>query len=139
MGGIKGKSGARNIICEEIIKKLEEAFANNSTNRLACEYANISYECFRLWMLKAEKFIEDGEENIYTELSRRTKAAKSGATMHCLGLIKSAAPQNWQAAAWILERRYPQEYGRKIITNELTGTSGQPYKLNLHLEQEPKK
>lgn len=33
-----------------------------------------------------------------------------------LGVIaKAASSGNWQAAAWLLERRFPQNYGRRTI------------------------
>ena len=28
-------------------------------------------------------------------------------------MIDAAAPRTWQAAAWLLERRYPHDYGRR--------------------------
>ena len=33
-----------------------------------------------------------------------------------------ALPPNWHAAAWLIERRFPHKYGRKVIEN--TGTLG---------------
>lgn len=32
---------------------------------------------------------------------------------YCLDVIRTAALKHWQAAAWILERRYPEEYGSR--------------------------
>ena len=43
--------------------------------------------------------------------------------MGWLAKIEQAANQgHWQAAAWKLERRYPQEYGRTVQNVEHSGT-----------------
>jgi hypothetical protein len=31
---------------------------------------------------------------------------------------KAAGEGTWQAAAWKLERRYPESYGRTVVTNQ---------------------
>jgi hypothetical protein len=50
--------------------------------------------------------------------------------VHCLEQIIAAAndPDRWQAAAWILERRYPESYGRRglRLAGELDGCDGRP-------------
>ena len=37
-----------------------------------------------------------------------------------MALVQSAAPQHWQAAAWWLERSFPDRYGRRD-RNEVSG------------------
>jgi hypothetical protein len=36
-------------------------------------------------------------------------------------LISAAAPTNWNAAAWLLERRWPEEFGRQRLETEHSG------------------
>jgi hypothetical protein len=43
--------------------------------------------------------------------------------------IKAAASLDWRAAAWILERRYPADYGRNVL--EVTGSAGGPLKSEI--------
>ncbi len=35
---------------------------------------------------------------------------------------KAAADGNWQAAAWWLERRYPADWGRRVVQSNVAGT-----------------
>jgi cell wall assembly regulator SMI1 len=49
----------------------------------------------------------------------RLDAAEGQAVIRWLEQIEHAAMQgNWQAAAWKLERRYPDQYGRHVIQHD---------------------
>jgi hypothetical protein len=68
----------------------------------ACNYAGISYETFRRW----------SRENL--AFHDAVKEAEGKATVGWLAKIEKAASDgNWTAAAWKLERRYPNDYGRR--------------------------
>src|SRR5262245_40878255 len=41
-----------------------------------------------------------------------TRAGARG-VLACFGQLHSAAEQDWRAAAWILEHRFPEQYGRQ--------------------------
>lgn len=47
-----------------------------------------------------------------------------------LGKIQAAGDKSWQANAWLLERKYPERYGRKDRQSiELSGQGGGPIEL----------
>lgn len=100
--------------------KLLRALAKGSSYKLACGYAGITYKTFREWIKRAERFIDgyDGEPeydegDIYYQLYCDIKRIESFAALKWLEKIDDAASDgNWQAAAWKLERRYPDEYGK---------------------------
>jgi hypothetical protein len=58
-------------------------------------------------------------------LRSRLAEAEGRAAIGWLALIEQAAREgNWQAAAWKLERRYPETYGRtfnKLAVTDATG------------------
>lgn len=58
------------------------------------------------------------------KFSEEIIAKKVGFKATSLAIIAKAALTNWTAAAWWLERRHPEEYGRRRI--ELTGDGGGP-------------
>jgi hypothetical protein len=88
-----------------------EAVRRGATYQLAAKYAGISDECYRQWRLK------------YPAFDERVRAAEGKAGMEWLLVIdREALAGNWQAAAWKLERRYPQEYGRRV--QEIQGKDG---------------
>lgn len=57
------------------------------------------------------------------EFLRGMEKAEAQGKLELLRKIKGAAP--WQAAAWMLERKYPQEFAR-MDRHEHTGSGGGP-------------
>lgn len=56
------------------------------------------------------------------ELSEELKKAEADYKNALQGIIaKAAQERDWKAAAWLLERKYPDEYGRKYITASVDG------------------
>ncbi|MFA6047066.1 MAG: hypothetical protein WC718_18945 [Phycisphaerales bacterium] len=97
----------------ETIAKLEEAIALGATYVLACGHAGITFETFSQWREHKVGF------------SDRIKAAEARGALGWLAKIEKAAnDDNWQAAAWKLERRYPHDYGRIVQTKEVSGPDG---------------
>ena len=87
----------------ETVKKLTDAIKLGATYELACGYAGIHYDTFRDWQLHKAEF------------SEAVKEAEGAAAVGWLLRIEQAARDGtWQAAAWKLERRYPQTYGRTV-------------------------
>ncbi len=100
-------AGRRNGITVTVpatVKKLTTAIRLGSTFRLACLYAGITEETFNQWRHKYPVFSEQIKE-----------AEGAGATTWLAAIEKAAQEGNWQAAAWKLERKYPREYGRRVI------------------------
>lgn len=88
---------------DELVAKLCQAIELGATYELACNYAGITFETFRQWREKKPEF------------AARVHEAEGKATVKWLAKIEQAATDGaWQAAAWKLERRYPQQYGRTV-------------------------
>ncbi len=49
----------------------------------------------------------------YPNFANALEKARAEAEANCIALVKSAAIENWQAAAWWLERSFPDKYGRR--------------------------
>lgn len=92
----------------ETVKKITDAIKLGATYKLACNYAGIDYSTFNEWQKTKPKF------------SEAVKAAEGEAAVKWLAKIEAAAVKSWQAAAWKLERRYPQDYGRTIQDHNVT-------------------
>jgi transposase len=86
----------------ETVKKIEEALEAGATYKLAAAYAGIHFDTFNDWRQR------------FPEFSDLVKSAEAKAAVGWLEQIEQAARDgHWQAAAWKLERRYPDEWGRK--------------------------
>ena len=61
-------------------------------------------------------------DSIFAEFQARVEEAKGKAVVGWLAKIEKAASEgSWQAAAWKLERRYPEDYGRRVQELRHTG------------------
>ena len=96
--------------------------------KFAAEAAGISEVTFYNWMNRGES---ESKGQFY-EFAEHVKACKAKAVQLHLKLItKAATDGSWQASAWILERRYPEEFGRKDRL-ELDANMKHSGEVNLH-------
>ena len=90
-----------------------DAIKLGATYDLAAAAAGISYETFNEWRKR------------FSEFSEAINVAEGAAVVTWLTRIEAAATDGvWQAAAWKLERRYPQHYGKQVIEQQHTGKDG---------------
>ena len=87
----------------EVVETIINSIRKGATHGLACQAAGIGEQTFYGWMKD------------FPEFSDRVKAVESEAAERWLAYIESSAPKEWQAAAWLLERRYHQAYSRRTI------------------------
>lgn len=94
----------------ENAKKIMDALRMGATYELACGYAGISKDTFDRWRDSDAAF------------AAQVKEAEGAAAVGWLAKIEKAANEGtWQAAAWKLERRYPESYGRQVTSVQHSG------------------
>jgi transposase-like protein len=97
----RGQKGKYN---PERVKAITDALRLGVTVEDACEYADISAETFYKWLREKTDFAE------------AVKKAFASATLALVGRIRKEADEGtWQAAAWLLERRHPERWGRRVV------------------------
>lgn len=57
----------------------------------------------------------DPDERSFVELRERLDRARADAEVRHVALVAAAAAENWQAAAWLLERQYPDRWSRPTL------------------------
>jgi transposase len=98
---------------EPYIDKLCQALQVGATYELAAMFAGISVSTFQRWRMQAAT-AKDGTP--LAALRDRMTETEGRAAIGWLAKIEMAASEgNWQAAAWKLERRYPEQYGREAV------------------------
>jgi hypothetical protein len=114
------------------LKRLVDAIKLGATYPIACKYANISYETFCAWRRKAD----EEESGLFVEFAEAIALAEGTAGVTALRKIQQASREGtWQASAWFLERRYPDQYGRTVQTQEHTGKDGAELRFTLVLDR----
>lgn len=105
---------ARNTLTQAKVERYLEGIALGATRGLAASYAGISTAAMNGWIDRIP------------ELKEAVESCEAIAAMKWLNVIEKAAQAGqWQAAAWKLERLYPDLYGRRD-TREHTGPGGGP-------------
>jgi hypothetical protein len=75
----------------------------------ACRAAGIKEQTYLNWL----KWGEEKKAGIYFEFFEAIKKAEAVAEARNVTIIQTAAKDSWQAAAWWLERKHPDDWGRK--------------------------
>lgn len=98
-----------------------EAVREGNAIEVAAQAAGISHQTFYNWLERGEK----AESGIYFEFFEAIKKAESEAEQYHVANIKKASKKQWQAAAWWLERKFPDRWGRRDRQQvDLSGSLG---------------
>jgi hypothetical protein len=103
---------------EENIARFLRAVSIGATFEHACGAGGFSYRRYREWMQDAEA---NPETSPYRELPEKVERARGEGAVRNLMLIQQAAPADWRAAAWMLERCHVQNYGRQKVDLQHSG------------------
>jgi len=106
----------------QLINELEQLIRDGNTIQTCCAKLDISETAYYNWVGKAYDLLKEQEESeiainsddeIYIELVKTVKRAEAQWKIDMVKLIDRHAMKNWQAGAWRLERKYPNEFGLK--------------------------
>lgn len=97
----------------ETREKILNALRAGNYRVAACKFAGISDETFRRWMNAGKA----GEPE-YVDFVEQVKQAEAQAEASLVATIRKAAGDHWQAAAWLLERKYVTRWGRRDLSWE---------------------
>lgn len=100
----------------------------------ACEAAGIDDSTFQRWLRRGEKAAKarelKPEEKPFREFCAAVKKARAVGKITLVQRIENASvgdelnPADWKAAAWLLERMHPHQFGRKYIRIEAAPVAG---------------
>ena len=103
---------------QELIDKAAEMKRHGLTNRDICQALCISETTFYRWLQKPTN-------RLHRALSEALKKAEADYKGELLESIMETATRQknpqWTAAAWLLERKYPDEYAQTTRKNEDAG------------------
>jgi hypothetical protein len=104
-------AGRRTKRTADTAKRFCDAIRLGATYDLAARYAGMSDSTFERWRESDPDFAE------------QVRDAEGAAVVGWLAKIEKAANDGeWTAAAWKLERRYPHEYGRRVVDANVSAT-----------------
>ena len=84
-------------------KRITDALSLGATYEIAAGYAGVHVRSLYGWMARGER----ETEGVYFQFFQAVQNAQSRSAVQNLGtVLKAAQDGNWQAAAWMLERRH---------------------------------
>ena len=92
------------------------------TYRMSCARAGVTHATFYRWLEKGET----AKSGAFREFCDTVSRAKADSALRLVSQITLQAPTDWRAAAFLLERRFPDDYGKRT---EVTGKGGGPMKV----------
>ena len=111
----------------------------------ACAYVGINKSTFYDWLKRGAREKDRvaknprarvrKDEQPFVDFSNAVEKALAHAEIRDVAIIGKAAEENWQAAAWRLERKFPDRWGRKEkYALEHSGKDGGPIETS-HKEE----
>lgn len=98
----------------EVAARIVELVSAGVPIEHAVSAAGVSKATFYRWMQLAESGKAGGKvATHYIDLRDAVEKARSEAVAHNVAIVEAAAPKNWQAAAWWLERVHPEQFARR--------------------------
>lgn len=114
-------------INNEIQEKIIKAIQAGNYIETAAAYAGINKSTLYDWLKRGErekqrvaknsKYKIRKQEAQFVEFSNAVEKALADAEMRDVLIIGKAAEEQWQAAAWRLERKFPDKWGRRDKIN----------------------
>lgn len=105
------REGRPSKLTPTVQESILSAISTGVTYEVACAHAGIAYSTLRNWIVAAEQGDKDPAK---VELLEALKKAEAEAELSCVARIRKAAiGGQWQASAWLLERRYPERWSRR--------------------------
>jgi len=114
----------------ELQENIVMAINAGNYSKVAAEMVGIGETTFYRWMEEGAK--PDGKKE-YREFRESIKRAEAQAEVVSVARIRQAANEGtWQAAAWYLERKHGDRWGRNDkVRQEISGPEGAPVSLTI--------
>jgi hypothetical protein len=120
-------AGRQTKLTTEVQDRIVAALRAGNYQETAAAYAGISRTAFFDWLERGR----NEPESIYAVFLDAVEKAKADAEVRDVALIDKAAHDgSWQAAAWKLERKFPNKWGR-VNRTEISGPDGSAVKVEM--------
>jgi len=112
---------------KELQKKIAFFVQNGASIEDACLNCGIHKTSYYKWIKKGKK----DSEGVYHDFMQHMEKAQAKNKMFHINNINKHAEKSWQASAWMLERRYPEEFSRPEIRNDINVESNKDMTIKI--------
>lgn len=110
-------------LTKKLIEKASKLIQAGNYTVTVCNMLGIDESTWYKWIKKGKDDLENEKKSMYVQFFKSIQKAEAIAEARNVGIIQSAASSTWQAAAWYLERKHFDRWGRKEH-HEITGKDG---------------
>lgn len=111
--GHDGKPGGRpTLLTDELTDRVVGVLRAGGYVETAAQVAGVARERLRDWHRLGDPAGTEARHEVHRRFRSRVEAARAENEARNVALIARAASENWQAAAWLLERTYPERWAR---------------------------
>jgi len=104
----RGRKGNLTKLTPAVQEKICAALRSGAYRQTAVHYAGISIQAFQEWMAKGRE-----GRPFWRDFLEAVEKAEADFIIASVGTIRKASTTQWQAAAWMLERKFPELYGQR--------------------------
>lgn len=131
----KNHGGRPTKLTDEVQRAICRGIRMGNYIETAALLAGVSKQTFYTWVKKGHAEREAGRNGKYARFLDAVEKAQAEAEALDLAIITKAAREGqWQAAAWRLERKFPDRWGRRKYEVEHTGKDGGPVQVEFVAE-----
>jgi transposase len=125
-------AGRKSKLTQELTKVFCENIELGLSYNLSCQAVGISFQAFNEWMKSGYA----GTEKRHICFYDAVRAAEAECAKNCLTRIRAAAESGSLAGdLWLLERRYPADYGRKDHLNMKSQSEALNYNVDIPADE----
>jgi hypothetical protein len=108
-----GRVGRRTLLTSEVAEQLVAMLRAGNYLNIALRAVSVSRQTFHDWMRRGRS--DDPGDAEFKLLRARVEQARAQGEARAVAQIAQAGATSWQAAAWLLERQYPDRWGRVSV------------------------
>jgi transposase len=129
-------AGRKSKLTPQLIKDAVKLLKGGSYVSTVCEFIGIDPSTWYRWMREGKK----AKSGLKSQFYHAIKKADAEAEIRMVTDIQKIANENqtWQALAWMLERKYPERWGRREKFSadvSHTGKVSESHEYNVSIEQ----
>lgn len=111
---------------EDAIVKMEQILAAGGYVETAAAVAGVSKSTFFAWLERGDPEGAKAENAPYRAFRARIERARAQGETRAVTLIATAASKDWKAAAWMLERQFPERWAGPLGRKHAQSGIGDP-------------
>lgn len=122
-------------LTEKTIKDISDAISIGATQKMAAGYAGVTEKTFYNWRDEAEAEVErlkdpeakyDQKKRLFLLLLQSVSKAQANAGISWLNVVNNAAQTDPKWATWMLEKKFPVDFGKQEKVDIDVTSGGNP-------------